>query len=325
MSFLDIISYFYRTSVKRIMRSPLLWIGVFFVFAISCNKDDGNGQENLPIVSTSEVTEITRTTARSGGNITDDRGTSITARGVCWSTGQTPTISDNKTEDGTGAGSFTSSVTGLAPNTSYYLRAYATNSEGTGYGNAMLFTSQEDSSNTFTDPRDGRVYQTVEIGTQVWMAENLAYAPSGGDYWAYANDDANVEIYAYLYDWETALDVCPTGWHLPSDAEWTELTDFLGENAGGKLKSTGTIEAGTGLWYDPNTGATNEIGFSALPSGHFHYNGYFNGIGRVGCWWSATEGNSNDAWYRRMYCDYSYVSRYGINKESGFAVRCIKD
>jgi len=131
---------------KRIMRLPLLLIllmGFFLVFAISCDKeDDNNGQENVPVLSTTEVTEITANTATSGGNITDDGGTTVTARGICWSTNENPTIDDNKTEDGTGAGSFTSSITDLEPNTTYYVRAYATNSVGTGYGSAMSFTTQ---------------------------------------------------------------------------------------------------------------------------------------------------------------------------------------
>jgi uncharacterized protein (TIGR02145 family) len=154
------------------------------------------------------------------------------------------------------------------------------------------------------------------------MAENLAYAPSSGNYWAYDNDDANIEIYGYLYDWQTALNVCPTGWHMPSDGEWKELTDYLGGQrvAGGKLKATGSIEEGTGLWYAPNTGATNESGFTALPGGiRSHY------IGLVGGWWSATEYDSGNAWFRDMICDDSVVRRGGIKRENGLSVRCLKD
>ena len=312
---------------KRMMRLPLLLMGVFLAFAISCDKeDDNNGQENVPVLSTTEVTEITANTATSGGNITDDGGTTVTARGVCWSTNENPTIEDNKTEDGTGAGSFKSIVTDLEPNTTYYVRAYATNSAGTGYGSAMSFTTEEGSSgSTFTDPRDDKVYQTVVIGNQKWLAENLAYAPSSGNYWVYDNDDANLEVYGYLYDWQTALDVCPAGWHLPSDEEWTELTDYLGDNASGKLKATGTIEAGTGLWYDPNTGATNETDFTALPGGYRDGNGGFNDVGDNGHWWSATENVTNIAWYRGMYYNFSNVGRYYSYTEFGFSVRCLRD
>src|SRR5690554_6136155 len=309
------------------MRSKLiLLMGLICVVVISCDKDDDNSQAKLPVLFTTEVIDITSDLATSGGNITDDGGAPITVHGVCWSTNENPTIDDNKTEDGTGAVSFTSSVTGLEPNTTYYLRAYATNSAGTSYGSIMSFTTQEGSSgSTFTDPRDGKVYQTVTIGNQEWMAENLAYEPSSGNYWAYDNNNSNVETYGYLYDWETACDVCPDGWHLPTDAEWTELTDYLGRNAGGKLKATGTIEAGTGLWYDPNTGATNETGFTALPGGYRYYLGTFFSIGSLGYWWSAAESGADDAWVRYMLCIDGYVLRTDKVKELGFSVRCLRD
>src|SRR5690554_8052941 len=178
---------------------------------------------------------------------------------------------------------------------------------------------------TFTDPRDGKVYQTVTIGNQEWMAENLAYEPSSGHYWAYDNNNSNVETYGYLYAWETACDVCPDGWHLPTDAEWTELTNYLGENAGGKLKATGTIEAGTGLWYDPNTGATNETGFTALPGGGRGYGGTFDFVGGHGYWWSATEYRTDYAWARNVLYGYSSVIRDYGNEEFEFSVRCLRD
>lgn len=305
---------------------PLLVMGVFLIFASSCKKDDGDNA-GIPVLSTTAITDITQTTAKSGGNITSDGGATVTARGVCWSTNENLTIDDSKTEDGPGVGSFTSSFSDLEPNTNYYVRAYATNSAGTGYGSAMSFTTQEGSSvSAFTDPRDGKVYQTVVIGNQEWMAENLAYAPSSGNYWAYRNDNSNVAIYGYLYDWQTAMNVCPAGWHLPSDEEWTELSNYLGGSsiAGGKLKATGTIEAGTGLWYDPN-GASNETGFTALPGGYrepdwtFHDNGYY------GTWWSATEHRSNYAWLRFMFYNSSNVNRRNYDKELGFSVRCLRD
>ncbi len=301
------------------MRLQFLLMGVFLVFAISCDADT----ENVPVLTTTEVTEITETTAMSGGNITDDGGATVTARGVCWSINENPTVEDNKSEDGTGAGSFTSSITDLEPNTTYYVSAYATNSAGTGYGEQRSFVSIDFGS--FTDTRDGKVYKTVVIGNQEWMAENLAYAPSSGNYWAYDNDDANVEVYGYLYDWQTAINVCPTGWHLPSDEEWSELTFNLGEKAGGKLKATGTIEAGTGIWYDPNTGATNETGFTALPGGRRDFDGEFSSIGYGSTWWSATEIVTAHAWVRMISYNYSGVVRYDHSKELGFSVRCLSD
>ena len=184
----------------------------------------------------------------------------------------------------------------------------------------------------FTDPRDGNVYKIITIGDQVWMAENLAYLPSvnmvadgsedaaGSYYYVYGYDGTNVAdakatdnyaTYGVLYNWTAAMDgeassttnpsgiqgVCPAGWHLPSDAEWTELTDYLGGTsvAGGKLKETGTTH-----WTSPNTGATNETGFTALPGGYRGSNGSFGGIGSNGYWWSATENGAASAWYRSM-------------------------
>ncbi len=178
---------------------------------------------------------------------------------------------------------------------------------------------------SFTDPRDGKVYQTIVIGNQEWMAENLAYTPSRGNFWAYDNNNANVEIYGYLYSWENALIVCPSGWKLPSNEEWTELTNFLTGHggAGGKLKATGTIETGTCPWYDPNTGATNETGFSALPGGYRHptYSDRFYQMYEYGYWWSA-----NKHHYFTMYYRGSSVSRnYGGVSMAGFSVRCVRD
>lgn len=337
---------------------PLLLMGVFLIFASSCNKDDddnGNGNNTgIPVLSTTAITDITQTTAKSGGNITSDGGATVTVRGVCWSTNQTPTISDNKTTDGTGAGNFVSSISGLTANTTYYVRAYATNSNGTAYGSAMSFTTQE---GTFTDPRDGKVYQTVVIRNQVWMAENLAYLPSvnmvadgsedaaGSYYYVYGYDGTNVAdakatdnyaTYGVLYNWTAAMDgeassttnpsgiqgVCPAGWHLPSEAEWTELTNYLGGTgvAGGKLKETGTTH-----WNTPNTGATNETGFTALPGGYRDYGGAFYGFGSYGFWWSATGNDATDAWSCFVNFSNGLVIILGNSKEVGISVRCVRD
>jgi uncharacterized protein (TIGR02145 family) len=116
--------------------------------------------------------------------------------------------------------------------------------------------------------------------------------------------------------------VCPVGWHLPSDAEWTQLTDYLGgkDVAGGKMK-----EIGTSHWDSPNTGATNESGFTALPGGFRYSNGTFDYIGGYGYWWSATDYGTNYAWSRSMDYDNSNVSRLYDNKEYGFSVRCVMD
>lgn len=181
--------------------------------------------------------------------------------------------------------------------------------------------------NTFTDSRDGHVYKTVTIGSQIWMAENLAFKASSGC-WAYSNDQNNVSTYGYLYNWETAKMVCPAGWHLPSDDEWSTLTNYLGfEISGGKLKETGTTH-----WESPNTGANNETGFTALPGGRRDDpDKSFTGIGSVGVWWTSTEcpGDEREkekqAWHRLVMSVLSNVYRDWSVQSTGYSVRCVKD
>ncbi len=169
----------------------------------------------------------------------------------------------------------------------------------------------------FTDERDGQTYKTRDIGTQTWMAENMNYET--GNSWCYENDPANCEIYGRLYDWETALTACPPGWHLPSDAEWTVLTK-LGMNAGGKMKSTSS------LWQAPNSGATNEIGFSGLPGGYrLYYYFFFDDLGMIGFWWSSTERVADGAWGRYVEYNSGGVYRSSNLKEDGLSVRCLSD
>ena len=186
--------------------------------------------------------------------------------------------------------------------------------------NTIIEDTNKEIYNTFTDIRDGKTYKTVNISTQIWMAENLAYKANSGC-WAYDNDESNVATYGYLYDWETAKKVCPKGWHLPSDNEWQTIIDYLGgeDIAGNKLKSTSE-------WKSPNKGATNSSGFSALPGGgHGLNDGLFFGLGDDGFWWSVTEGGVIEA----FGCYLCYVGPEAIlnigPKQGGFSVRCIKD
>jgi uncharacterized protein (TIGR02145 family) len=170
---------------------------------------------------------------------------------------------------------------------------------------------------TFTDSRDRKTYKYVTIGNQVWMAENLAYKPSSGNYWAYDDNSSNAAKYGYLYDWQTAKNVCPTGWHLPSDAEWTQLTDFVGSNPGTKLKA----KSG----WNSNGNGTDDYGFSALPGGKRSSDGNFYLIGSGGYWWSSTEGSTYYTWSRYMGSSNGGVGRYYYNKSWGFSVRCVRD
>jgi len=173
----------------------------------------------------------------------------------------------------------------------------------------------------FIDKRDGRIYKILQIGDQVWMAENLSYK-AGSGCWSYNNDQGNVSVYGYLYNWATAKNVCPPGWHLPADSEWNALIDHLGGSwvAGGMLK-----EAGTRHWITPNEGATNETGFSALPGGLRFGSGTSSYIGTYGYWWTSDEGSPVYAWYRGMCSHGKDIGRYAYYKRSGFSVRCLKN
>ena len=174
-------------------------------------------------------------------------------------------------------------------------------------------------SGTFTDVRDGKTYKWVKIGSQVWMAENLAYKPSSGNYWAYDNNLRNVANYGYLYDWHTACKVCPDGWHLPSKTDWKDLSNFLeGENiAGFALKSK--------KGWEDNGNGSNESGFNALPSGGCSEYGVSNDVGFYSYWWSSNKSIAeNSLGYKLEYYS-SRISNFVEYNLNGFSVRCIKD
>jgi uncharacterized protein (TIGR02145 family) len=313
------------------------------------------------VLSTTAVSAILATSATSGGSISSDGGAAITARGVCWSTSPNPTTASSVTTNGSGVGSFTSNLTGLQPSATYYVRAYATNGVTTAYGNEVQLLMPSGILNpvlTYGSVTDlnGNTYATIVIGTQEWMAENLrsstyangdpipnitSYTTTTGGWMHYENNSAYENPYGKLYNWYAAVDprnVCPAGWHVPTDVEWQQLELTLGmpvneaninaergeaENVGGKMKSTGTQ-----YWIDPNTGATNESGFSGLPGGLYgtddSLNQSFQLLGSLGLWWSTTESGSL-AIRRRLSNVTSTVNRNSQNKQVLYSVRCVRD
>ena len=278
-----------------------------------------------PTLTTTSATNITQTTAQSGGVISADGGATIIARGICWNTSQNPTIANSKTSDGTGTGAFISSLTGLTANTTYYLRAYATNSSGTAYGNELSFTSTTNCTQVWmttnlsvTNYRNGDPIPQVTDATQ-WA--NL----TTGAWCYYQNNTANGIVYGKLYNWYAVNDprgLAPTGWHLPSVAELTTLSTCMGGDAlsGGALK-----EAGTTHWASPNAGATNSSGFTALPGGSRYDNGAFYELGFAGCWWTVTPSVPGYAWYLYLTYDSEYMNKPNANKTNAFSVRCIRN
>jgi len=318
----------------------------------------------LPTLATTDISSITASSAVSGGNIADDGGGEITHRGICWSTIPDAYIySDDVTiiPGGSGTGSFISYLSGLNPGTTYYVRAYAVNSAGIAFGSEISFVTAnaEELSQIIFNPGltygsvtdiDGNIYKTIQIGTQVWMAENLKTTKynngvpiqnvtdfaewSGlitGAYCWYNNDAAaNKAVYGALYNWFTVNTgiLCPVGWHVPSDAEWITLIGSAGgkDIAGGNLKETGNSH-----WLVPNMGATNATGFTAVPGGtrNLFVDPDFNDwswINMEANWWSSSQGSYNTAIYWGVFYNSNAAdSQSLLFEQSGFSVRCIKD
>ncbi len=292
----------------------------------------------IPEVTTAPLTEIAATTANCGGEVILEGSSSVTARGLVWSTSANPTLDQNEgiTYDGEGTGSWMSELVELTPETNYFVRAYATNSAGTAYGDELSFTTLSETfscGDTLIDSRDGKTYATVQIGDQCWMQQNMNFETNNS--WCYANDPENCETFGRLYNHSAAIQVCPDGWHLPDNAEWCQLAIYLdetvncgdwgnlGTDAGGKMKSTGTIDNG-GLWWEPNTGATNESGFSGFPGGFYH-DGGFGDLSAAGRFWSATSSGTDWFFYWILGFDHAQIVKAEEHFALGFSVRCIRD
>lgn len=294
----------------------------------SCQKNEKSGE--LPIVTTKQIEEITDNSVICGGIVTDDGGLPITKRGVCYATNINPAITDSKTSDGTGIGDFDSQIS-IPQNTTYYLRAYATNDFGTAYGEERsVIIYLNESSQDITDI-DGNIYKTVKIGSQTWMSENLKTTKynngtaliytnntsdqQGGycyyyDYPEYTDTEGYRQTYGALYNWyavETEK-LCPVGWHVPTKSEWEELIRFLGgeDIAGEKLKQGGNS------------------GFNGLMGGYRRTGTTpFGGLYSIGSFWTSSISSSGKS--------YSYILQ-GNSIESRddyhaccFNVRCIRN
>jgi uncharacterized protein (TIGR02145 family) len=286
-----------------------------------------------PAVETKAIIKTSTTSTTSGGNILSDGYSSITAKGVVWSTISNPTIAlSTKTNEGTGNNTFSSLISPLVQYENYYTRAYATNVKGTSYGQEINFLAG------ITD---------IQIGNQIWMLENLdivkyrngdtipqsttdadwiSKGTNGIGAWCwYANSSANGLVYGKLYNWYAVKDsrgLAPLGYHVPSDAEFGVLTNYLGGDtvAGGKMKEAGIVH-----WQSDNSLATNESGFTALPGGFRNTNGTFFSITQENYLWSSSEYNTTNAtvvllgWYN------SFAFKYADYKSFGMSVRLIKD
>jgi len=181
----------------------------------------------------------------------------------------------------------------------------------------------ESATGTFTDTRDNHTYSWMRIGGHVWMSENFAYAPSSGVYCAFNDDSNNVAFYGYLYSWDTAKAIAPSGWHLPTKAEWDSLIDALGglDVAGGKMKTV-TTGSGDAYWLAPNEGATNESGFSAVPAGVRYTSGSFSFLHGHCRYWES----DHPMFYALDYNSEALVfSGFSVSSDECYSVRYVKN
>ncbi len=327
-------------------------ISLILLITSGCFKD-----AKLPDVTTGIVSNITSTSAIISDNANGDGGGYVSGRGICWSNILTePNIKEDEVYyEGFGAGTFSVYIANLTPGTKYYTRAFAKNNEGTGYGQVVSFTTlgsvtgeivfnPDSTYKTITDIT-GNVYNTIRIGTQTWMAENLRTTKltdgsdipnvTANDEWKrlqtpgycwYLNDDKYMKIYGALYNWYAVSSdkLCPDGWHVPRYDEWTTLFSFIGNNyeVANKLRETGNTH-----WVNTDASVSNSTGFTALPGGWRNIDNInFGDLGYAGTFWAVpeAEGNINTTMF------FFQGSLEGIffaenSKNSGLSVRCIKD
>ena len=319
-------------------------------------------KDGIITITTTPISNLGVIYATSGGNITDDGGANLIAKGVCWSTSENPTISlSTKTNNGVSTGTYACSMTGLSEATTYYVRSYATNSIGTTYGNELIFTTKILSESQMMDI-DGNIYNTITIGNQTWMIENLrttkyrngntisTSSPASKNIngenspkyqWAYEANENNVSTYGRLYTWYAATDsrnIAPTGWRVPTDVDWAIFENYLiangynydGSTSGNKIAKSISAKS---LWKtNSNTGSigfdlskNNSSGFSSVPGGYRFGGGTFGGVGSFGSWWTVTEESNGNAWSRSLNSEYINLNKASSSKTYGFAVRCIKN
>ncbi len=300
----------------------------------------------LATVTTASISALTASGAVAGGNVTADGGGAISARGVCYGTTANPDITTGlHTTNGTGAGIFSSTLSGLTDGTVYYIRAYATNSAGTAYGTQVQLL-------TMVSDAESYLYKTVLIGNQVWMAENLRTKKYNDDsditnitdgavwvartteaYAWYGNDETtNKPLYGALYNWYAVntTKLCPTGWHVPTDADFKTLEITLGMDPavadGGSWRGLNQgiqMKSATG-WTSGN--GTNTSGFNAFPGGFRYYSdGAFQHAGDISYFWSSTEDVPGRSFMRQLDSTHDGVQRANADVKAGKSVRCLKN
>jgi uncharacterized protein (TIGR02145 family) len=319
-----------KYTMKRIRRI-IVKITVLMIFISACKK------ESLPEVITGDISLITQISATCNWGIDNEDGIDVSEYGICWSKTPSPTVKDYVATLIGNTNSYL--ISGLTINTTYYVRGFAITSAGTAYGETKSFTTLKENYGTITDV-DGNVYHTIVIGSQVWMVENLntihyrngdpvslivdstwGHLTIGAGRYNKFSNISDYNLYGLLYNGYAISDsrgLCPAGWHIPTYSEFMILQDYLGgeEIAGGKMKETTH-------WNAPNTGATNESGFSGLPGGMCWPAGNLEYPGHSGNWWTSDK----YTWY---LLDSSTKLLFHGNTTTGalnfgYSVRCLMD
>lgn len=340
-----------------------------FALSVRCLRDE------TPVVIDS-VYQITDTSAVCCAHVSVDDADTITMRGVCWNTTPNPTKADSCKLDSTNTDNFQLLLTGLTPATTYYVRAFVANSVDTIYGNEVSFVTVADTVGqdghscldmpTVSDA-DGNVYNTVQIGQQCWMKENLrtthysdGTAIAAGNssssettpyYYDYSSSSIPLAQRGYLYNWPAVMHgassssanpsgvqgICPTGWHVPSYAEWMQLTQYVGSQSqylcnGASNYVAKALASTTGWSTSTNTcavgntpGSNNATGFSVISAGVYNAAHHYNGFGFIAYFWSSTESISSRAWWWALDYDYAGEGRGYTYKNPGYSVRCLRD
>lgn len=306
------------------------------------NKEEKEREINIPILTTQlQINEDSLPVVIA----VIEKGENISEKGFCWSVKPNPTKLDHKKIIEGNETEFTYTFDELKDKI-YYVRPYASNETGTGYGNTVKVNEnqQKDTTHEVVVDVDGNEYSTVKIGNKTWMSENLRTTHfKNGDpitqiadsaSWHYNEEPAytyynnNPELqkeYGNIYNGHAVRDfrkVCPEGWHVSTSEEWKTLMNDLGSSnsSGGKMK-----EVGYEHWKAPNKGATNESGFNALPGGDRKVYGNFSGLSEYSIWWTSTIGNNEANHVFILHYDIENVSASGANMPTGAYVRCVKD
>jgi len=312
-------------------------------YSVRCIKSS----EDIPmIISTVGLEDISTNSAKVGNIKLNEGGAAVTNKGVCWNTTGNPTVSDSKTDEGEGMEEFSSILDGLREGTRYFIRAYATNLYGTGYGEQFSFKTLD---GKIRDSRDGQEYEYIELGNQAWLARNMAWLPevSSQDrdtlrepyFSVYGYDGINVteakesdnfKTCGVLYNWEAANIACPDGWHLPSDKEWKVLEKYLGMSDS-QLDSETQRESGSigrkiksqQGWFNNGNG-DNSTGFNALQAGYYMHLHGFNHLEGYSTFWTSTPSYWG-GWQRGLNYYNDAISRSTTLSRMCISVRCVRD